>query len=75
MVVGFITQGSTIHTSTHYSLASKEKHFTLQKKNVTCHNSYYIFPICIYLYIQSNLPYRSPLSNGHFETRPTNITI
>ena len=25
--------------------------------------------------IQSNLPYRSPLSNGHFETRPTNITI
>ena len=25
--------------------------------------------------VQSNLPYRSPLSNGHFETRPTNITI
>ena len=25
--------------------------------------------------IQSNLPYRSPLSNGHFETHPTNITI
>jgi hypothetical protein len=29
----------------------------------------------VILYIQSNLSYRSPLSNGHFETRPTNITI
>jgi hypothetical protein len=25
--------------------------------------------------VQSNLPYRSPLSSGRFETRPTNITI
>jgi hypothetical protein len=48
------SQGSTIHTSTHYSLASKKKKFTRQQKNVTCHNSYYISPICIYLYIIIN---------------------
>jgi hypothetical protein len=33
-----------------------------------------VFPFGV-IKLQSNLPYRSPLSNGHFETRPTNITI
>ena len=30
------TKGSTIHTSSHYPLASKETFFTRQQKHVTC---------------------------------------
>jgi hypothetical protein len=33
--------------------------FTCQQKNVTCHNSYYISPICIYLYIIINALYEA----------------
>ena len=46
--------GSTIHTSTHQFLASKEKMFTRQQKNVNYHNLYYLSLICIYLYIIIN---------------------
>jgi hypothetical protein len=66
-----LKQGSTIHTSTHYSLASREKYFTRQQKNVTCHNSYYISPICIYLYIIINALNETEdtlLRNGFFSS-------
>jgi hypothetical protein len=53
------SQGSTIHTSSHQPLASKETFCTRQQKYVTCQinkdtNSYYITSICIYLYIIIN---------------------
>ena len=49
------SQGSMIHTSSHQPLASKEIVFTRQQKYVTSQinkdtNSYYITPICIYVF-------------------------
>jgi hypothetical protein len=35
--------------------------FTCQQKNVTCHNLYYISPICIYLYIIINARMRQKI--------------